>query len=236
MDTRTAKTDIRRIVLAVTITSFSVAALMGISALLGAGELGETSVRVLLTTVAVGSGSVLTLCCLVVLGGRFGWAGAIGFLVVLMTTGFALVLIWSVSDDVAEGVIETFVVAVVASVTLAQVCLLLGLAAARRSLAWMLWSTVGLALVLAVWVSSLIYREDADDSQLRVLGVIAILDVLGTLVTIAIGVFGRDDRSLTITLPPSVASRIRAESAESGRPVGDLVGEALTRYYGLQVD
>ena len=53
MDTRAAKTDVRRAVLAVTISSFSIAALMGIGALLGAGGFGETSVRVLLTTVVV---------------------------------------------------------------------------------------------------------------------------------------------------------------------------------------
>jgi hypothetical protein len=33
-----------------------------------------------------------------------------------------------------------------------------------------------------------------------------------------------------------VAARLQAESAETGRPVRDLVDEALTRYYGSPVD
>ena len=53
---------------------------------------------------------------------------------------------------------------------------------------------------------------------------------------IAVGVFGRDDQSLRTTLPPSVAARLQAESAESGRPVRDLVDEALARYYDVPVD
>ena len=92
MDTRAAKTDVRRAVLAVTISSFSIAALMGIGALLGAGDFGVTSVRVLLTTVVVGCGSILTLCCLAAVGGRFNVIGMNGFLLALTTVGLGLLM------------------------------------------------------------------------------------------------------------------------------------------------
>jgi hypothetical protein len=233
---RQARTDLRRIVLVVTIASFSIAALMGIGALLAPGEFGETGVKVLLTTVVVGCASVVTLCCLTVVGGRFQVVGVTGFLVAVATGGLGLFLVWDWSGDLPGSVYKTFGVAVTVALTLAQISLLLGLAGLRRTLAPWMWSTVALALVVAALVSRMITGHEPTDSYLRTLGVVAILDVLGTLVTIAIGVFGRDDEALSVTLPPAVASRVRAASAESGRPVRDLVDEALTRCYGASVD
>jgi hypothetical protein len=233
--TRT-KTDLRRIVLAVTISSFSIAALMGIGALLGPGEFGETGVRVLLTTVVVGSASVVTLCCLAVVGDRFQLVGVTGFLVALATAALGLFLVWDWSEDLPGSVYETFGVAIAVSITLAQVCLLLGLAGVRRALAPLMWTTVALAVVVSSMVSAMITGYEPTDGFWRTLGVIAILDVLGTLVTVAVAVFGRDDRALSVTLPPAVAARLRAESAETGRPVPELVDEAVARSYGQPVD
>jgi hypothetical protein len=237
MDTRAAKTDVRRVVLAVTISSFSIAALMGIGALLGAGDFGETSVRVLLTTVVVGCASVVTLCCLAAVAGRFHLVGVTGFLLTLATTGLGLVLVWSPSEKLLEDLYRTFGVAVAASLTLAQVCLLLGLAGARRSLAPVMWATVALALVVFSMVSALITGyDDPADGFFRTLGVVGILDVLGTLVTIAVGVFGRDATTMTVTLTPAATQRVRAQSARTGRPVAELVDEALGRSFDVRVD
>jgi hypothetical protein len=232
-----AKREVRRAVVAVTISSFTIAALMGIGALLGAGDFGETEVRILLTTVLMGSTSVLTLCCLVVVGKRFEAVGVIGFLVILAATALGLLLVWgSGPDDLGDTVFETFGVASVMSVTLAQVCLLLGLAGARRPLRYLLWATIGLALLLAAQVSALIFEYQPGDGYARFLGVVAILDVLGTLVTIAVSVFGSDDESLTVTLPAMVSARLRSQADQTGRPVRDLVDEAVARYLGLPVD
>jgi hypothetical protein len=231
-----AKTDVRRAVLAVTISSFSIAALMGIVALLGAGDFGETSIRILLTTVVVGCASVVTLCCLVVVGGRFEPVGVLGFLVALTTTGLALLMVWGSSDDLIEDLYRVLGVGVTASLTLAQVCLLLGLAGARPSLARPMWVTVVLAVVVGCMVSAMVTGHEPSEEFLRTLGIIGILDVLGTLVTISIGVFGRAPDRLTVTLPPAVAARVRAASAASGRPVGEVVDEALARYFDVPVD
>jgi hypothetical protein len=236
--TSTTRTDVRRAVLAVTISSFSIAALMGIAALLGAGDFGETSVRVLLTTVLVGCASVVTLCCLTVVGGRFQPVGLLGFAATFGTASLGLLMIWGHSESLIENLAQTFGVAITVSLTFAQICLLLGLAGARRSLAGLMWATVALALVIAAMVSSMITGHEPSDDFLRGLGVVGILDVLGTLVTIALAVFGRGGRSqaLTITLSPAAAARLQAESATTGRPVQHLVDEALGRYFGTPVD
>jgi hypothetical protein len=235
MTTQTTKIDVRRAVLAVTISSFTLAALMGIGALMG-GDFGETSVRVLLTTVVVGCASVVTLCCLTVVGGRFQVVGIAGFALAVVTACLGLVLVWGSADDLGERMYETFGVAVTASLTIAQVCLLLGLAGARRALAPLMLATIGLALVVGAMASSLIVGYvDSSSGFWRGLGTIAILDVLGTLVTIAIGVFGRDDRAVSITLSPLVAARVRHESETSGRPVNEVVDQALARYFDVSV-
>jgi hypothetical protein len=236
MDTRAAKTDVRRVVLAVTISSFSIAALMGIAALLGAGDFGETGWRVLATTVVVGCASVVTLCCLVPVGGRFQLAGTVGVLLTTVTAALGLVLVWGSSDEVFDDLGQLFGVAVTASLTMAQICLLLGLAGERRRLATLMWTTTALAVLVGAMVGSMIYGNEPADVFLRAFGIVSILDVLGTVVCIATSVFGKDSDSLTITVPPSVASRLRTQAHATGRPVRDLVDEALTRYVDVSLD
>ena len=55
------RTPWRRIIVALTIGSFSIAALMGIGALLGAGDFGTTEWRILGTTVLMGCSSIVVL-------------------------------------------------------------------------------------------------------------------------------------------------------------------------------
>jgi hypothetical protein len=206
---------------------------MGVIALL-TSTFDETSVRILLTTVVVGSASVLTLCYLAVVGSRYVAAACVGGAAALVSAGAALLMTWSAWDGVGDALVQTFGVATVAALSLAQVCLLLAVSGARRNLAWLLWSTVALAAVLALWVSGL--GSDASDSSGRLLGVVAILDVLGTVVLVALAVFGSDGRTLTISVPAPIAARLRKQSADTGRPVRDLVDEALAHYYGLPLD
>jgi hypothetical protein len=237
MTSPTARADLRRVVLRVTITSFSIAALMGISVLLGAGGFGETGFRVLATTFIVGCASVLTLCCLVAVGGRFDLVGTLGFLLTLATTGLGLLLVWAGdSNDLGNDLGDTFAVAVTASLTVAQICLMLGLAGRRPTLAPVMWTTVGLAAVVAGMVSALIYGHDSSDGYTRALGVVAILDVLGTLVTIAVGAFSRDPDSLVVTVDPETAELVRNRARETGLPVWRLVDDAIARYLEVPVD
>ena len=70
--------DFSRLVTTLVIGSFSVAALLGIIALLGGGELGETEGHVLLTTVIVGVESIAMLCYLAVSGRPTAIVGLVG--------------------------------------------------------------------------------------------------------------------------------------------------------------
>ncbi|CUR60272.1 conserved membrane hypothetical protein [metagenome] len=231
--TTDANSSLRRSIVAVTIGSFSIAALMGVVALLGGGSFGEGEGKVLLTTLIVGSASVAVLCYLATADTRFQAVGVLGGVVVLVPLTTALWMVWAEFDDVSEPLWKTFGVGLVLAATLAQASLLLALAGRVPSLRWLLVVTLGCAAVLAAIVSVLIVAEVGDtDSMARVIGILAILDVLGTVVCIALGVFGRIRQPAVeqIVLPADLRARLSARAAETGRSTNDLLVEAAERY------
>ncbi len=231
----------RRVAATLTIGSFSVAALMGIVALLGGGDFGEGEARVLLTTLIVGCASICVLCYLATADTPWAPAGVLGAIVLLLPTVSALILVWSDWSGDEEGLLKAFGVGVVGAVTLAQVCLLLASAGSRASLRLLLVATVVLAGIVAVIVSGLILGSFGADDVWRVLGVAAILDVLGTIVTIALAKFGRRDEPASydgrtrVTLSADQARAIDDLAARTGRSRDDLVAEAVDRYLAASV-
>ncbi|MFL6135600.1 MAG: hypothetical protein ACJ72A_22540, partial [Nocardioidaceae bacterium] len=156
--------SLRRLIAFLTIGSFSVAALMGIVALLGGGDFGEDEARVLLTTVVVGCGSICMLCYLATAGSRWASVGVAGGVTVVLPVVTALILVWSDwSSEEPEGLFKAFGIGVVLAVTLAQISLLLALAGDGRLRA-VLWPTVAVAALFAALVSAMILGEvEADE-------------------------------------------------------------------------
>lgn len=227
--------SVRRVVATLTIGSFSIAALMGIVALLSGGEFGEGEAKVLLTTLIVGSASICMLCYLATADTRWARVGLVGSVVLVVPVATALMLVWQEWGGEPEGLLKTFGIGVVAAITIAQICLLLSLAGARPGLRLILVATVVLAVVLAGLVSGLILEAFDGDSNWRLLGVVAILDVLGTLVTIALAKFGGKDGGgaggpAQLRLSAEQSGRIIELARSSGRDPGDLVAEAVERY------
>lgn len=224
----------RRVVATLTIGSFSVAALMGIVALLGGGDFGENEARVLLTTLIVGSASICVLCYLATSGTRWALVGFAGDVVLVLPVVTALILVWSEWSGEDDGTLKAFGVGVVVAVTLAQLSLLLALAGDGR-LGAILWPTTAVAAAVAAMVSAMIVGAVDGDDVWRILGVLAILDVLGTLVTIALAKFAdrgsarsRDHR-LRVVLSAVQTDALTRLSASSGRSPEQLVGEAVDR-------
>jgi len=241
----TSTAPVRRAILALVIGSFSIAALMGVVALLS-GDFDETQGKVLLTTLVVGCASICVLCYLATGGTPYQFVGLVGGVAVVVPVVTAMMLIWrdwDLFDEPSEVVWKSFGIGVVVAATLAQMSMLLGLAWARRNLAWLLWPTLALAAVLAALISSMILGESDAEGLWRVLGVVAILDVLGTVVTAALAKFGgRQDApevparpsartsGLSIALPDTLAAAIEQRSRETGRSPAHLVAEAVERY------
>jgi hypothetical protein len=229
---------IRTAIVRITIGAFSLAALLGVIALIGGGAFGATEGRILLTTLLVGIVSIAVLCYLATADTRYQLVGVAGGVVVLVPLVAALMMIWSdYSESPPEWLGQTFGVGVVVAATLAQASLLLGLAQrAGPGVRRILLATLALAAVLAGMVSYLILGPEPSGSvYFRLLGVVAILDVLGTVVVAALTRFGpgaprRPPSPTTMTVPPALAGRLAAEAERTGRTAEALLDEAVERY------
>lgn len=242
---RTARpSPLRRVALVLVLGSFSIAALLGIATLLTGSSFGENQAKILLTTLATGLASLAVLACFSTLDTRFQPVGVLGALLALVPLGFALYLIWARWDDGAsESLFEWFFVTITVAVTLAQVCLLLAAAGNVRRLRWLLWTTVGLAGLMAVVLTGMFRGWISGDEHWRWIGVLAILDVLGTILTIAMARFGGDREPRTspspspaepsggqVVLPPALAERVAEAAATTGRTPQQVVQDAVTDY------
>lgn len=216
-----------------TIGSFSVAALLGVVALLGGGAFGRTEGRVLLTTLLVGVASVAVLCYLATGGTPFQAVGVAGGVVVVVPVVTALALIWGdLGPDPDDLVGRTFGVGTTVSATLAQASLLLVLGGrARSAVRWLLAGTLVLAAVLAVGLSViLVVQDDPPGPVLRGLGVVAILDVLGTVVVSALSRFGDRPDRVAVSISEEVAARLDAARGERSRE--EVVRAAVEAWLG----
>lgn len=230
---------VRRWIVRITIGSFSVAALMGIAALLGGGDFGETEGQVLMTTLLVGVVSIAVLCYLATAGRGSQPVGIAGGVTVLVPLVTGLVLIWgNVDSGGDETVLRTFGVGAIVAATLAQASLLLTLGdKAKLRARRLLLGTIVLAGLLAVMTSVLVLGYNpSGDGYYRALGVIAILDVLGTVVGAALMKFGsgasgeRVGDSAGVVLPPDLAEALSEHAARTGRSRDELAVAALREY------
>jgi hypothetical protein len=230
-----AVSSVRRITVRVTIGAFAVAALMGIAALLVPGRFGSTQGRILMTTLVVGAGSVLALCYLAIGDTRYRWVGVAGGVAAAVSGVCVLDIIWGHwQEDPGAGLLRTFGVSGIVALTLAQFSLLLAVVRRRGAVVRLLGGTVVAGVVLAALLIAVVLGWDPGDGAGRLIGVVAILDVLGTVVTIALGVFGGDRRTavrpLTVVVPEPLALRLRARAEAAGKAPEELALEAVARY------
>lgn len=225
--------DLRRVVVNAVIGSFSLAALIGIVALLGGGDFGRTEGRILLTTLIVGIQSVATLCYLSLAGHRLAWIGVAGGVTSVLASGLALVVTWG--ED-GEPVLRAFGITLTIAASLAQASLLLALAG-RERIGPLLAATLALVAAVAgmVLMPILEIGDDPGGGYARLLGVLAILDVLGTVVVIATGVFRRPQVQPHVDaephlLTPALEVRVREAARERGTSPAELIRDALDQY------
>lgn len=227
------KSPVRTTIVAITIGSFSIAALMGVTALLGGGDFGETEVRILLTTLLAGVSSIAVLCYLATGGTRFQTVGVVGGLAALVPLATGLAIIWGDpvwGDD--DGPLKAFGVGAIVAGSLAQVCLLLAVAGrARPGVRGLLVATVAVITLMAAQTSLLVLEiGQFDDAYLRILGVVAILDVLGTVVVAALGRTTSEDGVRTLGVPDDLAAQVSAYAARSGQQPATVVRQAIEQY------
>jgi hypothetical protein len=226
---------LRRVAVICIIVSLSITALIGIATLLG-GDFGEVQGKIMMTTLVIGTFSVLALADLAVAGRRFEWCGYVGILAAFVGLVMGLYLVWAESDP-GEGFWKTFGITAVVAGSLAHANLLLLLGERRRPVVrTSLWITVGLIAVLAGMIIALVISDGdvSGDTFFRVMGTVAILDVLGTIVVPVVSRFLHDEggsvrssSGLTIVLPAELSERLGALAAERAMPADAFVVKIL---------
>jgi hypothetical protein len=219
--------NLRGLVTKLVIASFTIAALLGIIALLGGGAFGDTEAKILLTTVIIGVESLAVLCYLSV-AERPAWlVGVLGGAVSLVPFGIALWLTWADLDD-ADDLWQAFGSGVTIAASLAQVCLLLALVGRHRIGPALISTLVAIAVVAGMIIVAIVDGSGLDDTFWRIFGVVAILDVLGTVVLSALAAFGNGRPSGEPELmTTAVESRVIEAAAKRGMSPSDLISQAL---------
>jgi len=176
--------SIRRVFLVSLIASLSISALIAIFVFLF-GNFGETEFKLLFTTLTVGGYSLTGLCSSVLYDRRkylpLAFSGiivsAIGFLI---TVG----AIWEIVDF--DDVWKSVIIFIILAVSIAHSSLLLLARSTKNSVNVCLSATIIFIVIVALMLIYLVLNEfphRTDEFFYRLLGVFAVLDVLGTIVT-----------------------------------------------------
>ncbi len=227
----------RRATIVAVVVSLVLAAALGIAALLG-GEFGKLQGQILLTTVTVAAFGTTSLCHLAVVTRSVRAVGFAGIAASLGAALCALVLIWWSAGQDAEGWYKALAVSAIAAVSLAQANLLLLLAGRRYPVIRVSLGVTLLAITVAGVMVALPILTDGeipgadDEGYWRGLGVVGILDALGTIALPVLGlVLRRPDQGggrqatvrLVLDLPAGLAEQLDARAGEGSREAAALV-------------
>lgn len=208
----------RRVAVVTIIVSLAVTAVVGIVAIL-LGNFSDVQGRVMLTTLLIGIVSILALCDLAGLDRAYRWLSTAGLVVTTIALVTGLIVIWWDYDgpDPLEIIWKGFGIAGVAAVSCAHASLLLMLGKrTNRVVRVGLLVTIGLIAVLFALLSALILTDGnlAEDAYIRLVGTVAILDVLGTIVVPVVALFLRDRSPAAVSradraVPDAIESELR---------------------------
>jgi hypothetical protein len=225
----------RRVAIVVIIVSLSITALIGIATLL-TGSFGETQGRIMLTTLIIGAASVVALCDLAVLGRRVWAVGVAGLCAAMLALITALFLVWG--DGSSEVLVKTSGLAAIAAASIAHASLLLPLAERRRALVrtGLLITVALIALLLVLLYVAILSDGDVwSDGYAKLVGTVAILDVLGTIVLPVVSIFLKDDgvqpvgTAINVIVHPGLATRLSLVAHEAGLTPEQYAVNAITR-------
>ena len=185
------QSGIRRFFLTSLIASLSISALVAIFIFLMGNFDGKIEIRILLTTLAIGGYSLSGLCSSALYDkGRFRWFALLG--IIIAFAGFLVTVagIWNATELLhIVGNWKMLIVLFILSFSAAHSSLLLLAKSENTFVNWVLSATIFcIALVAALLINMVIGVFGGNftmawDLQYRLLGVFAVLDVLGTIIT-----------------------------------------------------
>jgi hypothetical protein len=178
--------NFKKIFLIGLIVSLSIGALLGIIIFL-VGNFGEIQIRILLTTLIIGGFSLTGLCCSTLLEKKgFSALAIIGM--ILSVCGFLFItsLIWEIINwNSFDAVWKVMIILIVLAFSTAHASLLLLIKSDKKIVNVSLTTTLLFVSLVALELIILVFNEfrHIDDMWWRILGVFAIFDVLGTILT-----------------------------------------------------
>jgi hypothetical protein len=176
----------RKFFLIVIISFLVVTALLGIIAVLSSG-LGELGTKVLYTTIEVDIAAILGLCCAAISRTKLQQVvQLVGFVSIIVALGVGLNLLWVNYDQPAYIIERVGGVALIVSVASAHASLIQPLLGHNRSLSLVtLLNTLCIAIIAELLANYLIFTDFSPDTWYnKLIAVVLILDVLGTLLAI----------------------------------------------------
>ncbi len=174
--------QLKKIFLRILIGSLSASALVGIIIFL-LGKFGDIEEKILATTLVIGACSLLGLCNTSIFQKeKVRWLGVTGVALSVTALIYSLALIWVHNDS--RVVMRIFASLIIWTVTVSHICLLLLINCADSIVKKVLNAAIVFILTVSVMLSIIVWADKiTNDFYFRLLGVFAILDVLGTIVT-----------------------------------------------------
>jgi hypothetical protein len=177
--------NFKRTFLLTMIVSLSISALIGIVIFLF-GDFGETEGRLLMTTLTIGGYSLTGLCCSVLFEKkRFTGLAVAGMVASFLGFLFTVLVIWEALDMESEWTWKGIFLFLIVAFSTAHISLLLLIRSDRGLVKGALAATVAFISIVAamlIWFAFTGFDIE-EEFFYRLLGVFAILDVLGTIVT-----------------------------------------------------
>lgn len=164
---------------------FAVIGFLGLSALIAVvalltGDFSDTQIRIILTTLTIAGASICGMACFAFIEKRgLLKIGAIGVLCAVIAAGLAIIGIWS---EIGGGTYWKYTITfIIASVAFAH-CFLLNIPTLQRSYRWCQYLLVLFVVLLAAQVDFAVWDETSGSVFYRIMGVLAVIVVLLTLI------------------------------------------------------
>ncbi len=177
--------NFKKTFLSMMIISLSISALIGIFIFL-LGDFGETEFRLLMTTLTIGGYSLTGLCCSVLYEKRkFTPLALSGMVVSIIGFLYTVLVIWEAIDFGNYFTLKALIILIVLAASTAHSCLLLLIKSEKSLVNSALSATIIFVSIVALMLIILVLNkfDGVGEFYFRLLGVFAILDVLGTIVT-----------------------------------------------------
>ena len=172
--------NLKKTFLITMIVALCLSALSGIIIFL-TGEFGRTEGRILLTTLSVAGYSLAGLACSALYDKNRGVEALAGMVTSIIGFLYSVGIIWEIINWSWDSSWKFLLTLIIFSVAFAHACLMLLIESSHRVVQIAVIGTLISIIALALLLMVLIWGENFNEFLIRLIGVVAICDALGTI-------------------------------------------------------